>query len=125
MKLPNDSRLRSLVSPIPLLLLALLVVAVLVRLAEPSGSVPPTGDGSLQAPEPVLADRPAAVTHVCPMHPEVVSAGPGKCPICGMDLVAKTTGLPEPAMMVGGASYVCPMHPAVVGASPASARSAV
>ncbi|HEX6625236.1 MAG TPA: SCO family protein [Pyrinomonadaceae bacterium] len=28
--------------------------------------------------------RPAR--HVCPMHPEVVSAGPGKCPKCGMAL---------------------------------------
>src|SRR3546814_19970970 len=28
-------------------------------------------------------------TYVCPMHPEVISDKPGKCPTCGMDLVAK------------------------------------
>ncbi len=27
--------------------------------------------------------------YVCPMHPKVVSDEPGKCPICGMFLVAK------------------------------------
>lgn len=25
--------------------------------------------------------------HTCPMHPNVVQDGPGKCPVCGMDLV--------------------------------------
>lgn len=29
-----------------------------------------------------------ATAYVCPMHAEVVSAEPGVCPICGMDLVA-------------------------------------
>ena len=27
--------------------------------------------------------------HICPMHPEVKQKGPGKCPKCEMDLVAK------------------------------------
>src|SRR5690606_11568006 len=27
--------------------------------------------------------------YTCPMHPEVVSEKPGKCPKCGMDLVLK------------------------------------
>ncbi|CAN5618543.1 hypothetical protein BH11BAC1_BH11BAC1_20140 [soil metagenome] len=29
------------------------------------------------------------ITYVCPMHPEVTSDKPGKCPKCGMDLVKK------------------------------------
>ncbi|MDZ4716033.1 MAG: efflux RND transporter periplasmic adaptor subunit [Cytophagales bacterium] len=29
----------------------------------------------------------ASVTYTCPMHPQVVQAAPGTCPICGMDLV--------------------------------------
>lgn len=28
--------------------------------------------------------------YTCPMHPEVVSSQPGKCPECGMNLVKKT-----------------------------------
>ena len=28
----------------------------------------------------------AGVTYTCPMHPEVISNTPGKCPKCGMNL---------------------------------------
>ena len=30
-----------------------------------------------------------AVVYTCPMHPQVQQDKPGKCPICGMDLVKK------------------------------------
>ena len=33
------------------------------------------------------SDQPA--TYTCPMHPEVTSSQPGKCPKCGMNLVPK------------------------------------
>ena len=53
------------------------------------------------------ADTP--VGYVCPMHPEVVSPEPGKCPKCGMKL------MPQQATAV---SYTCPMHPEVVSPEP-------
>ncbi len=45
--------------------------------------------GQAPAPEP----QPAPVEFVCPMDPEVRSITPGKCPRCGMTLVAN---IPEP-----------------------------
>jgi hypothetical protein len=43
--------------------------------------------------QPAAQGAPAAqadVLYQCPMHPEVISPQPGKCPKCGMDLVAKS-----------------------------------
>ena len=37
------------------------------------------------------ASTDAASRYVCPMHPDVTSAAPGACPICGMDLERMTT----------------------------------
>jgi hypothetical protein len=34
----------------------------------------------------------AGATYTCPMHPEVTSAEPGKCPKCGMNLEKATAG---------------------------------
>lgn len=31
-------------------------------------------------------------THTCPMHPQIRQPGPGRCPICGMELVPATSG---------------------------------
>jgi FtsP/CotA-like multicopper oxidase with cupredoxin domain len=46
----------------------------------------------------------AAVAYTCPMHPEVISDEPGRCPKCGMKLLATA---------VAPIAYACPMHPEV------------
>ena len=43
------------------------------------------------------------VIYTCPMHPEVASDEPGRCPSCGMKLLAEAAPT----------GYVCPMHPEV------------
>lgn len=44
----------------------------------------------------------AAVRYTCPMHPSYISDRPGKCPICGMDLVPmKEEAAPEAAAAAG------------------------
>jgi Heavy metal binding domain len=42
---------------------------------------------------PAPGSLPPPLDYVCPMHPDVRSAGPGKCPRCGMTLVL---GVPDP-----------------------------
>jgi FtsP/CotA-like multicopper oxidase with cupredoxin domain len=74
------------------------------------------------APDKVLAlvaqmDDPAAlpegagpVTYACPMHPEVTSDEPGRCPKCGMKLLASQAPV--------ATTYACPMHPEVTSDEP-------
>ncbi|HEX3325745.1 MAG TPA: heavy metal-binding domain-containing protein, partial [Actinomycetota bacterium] len=46
------------------------------------------------------------VVYACPMDPEVIEQEPGKCPQCGMKLLATE------------ATYTCPMHPEVLSREP-------
>jgi len=74
-------------------------------------------------PDKILAliaqmDDPAAmpeaagpITYACPMHPDVTSQEPGRCPKCGMKLLASQA----PAVTT---TYTCPMHPEVVSDQP-------
>jgi hypothetical protein len=54
-------------------------------------SARPTPQPAAQPPAAASqpASAPAAVTYVCPMHPEVTSDQPGRCPKCEMKLVEK------------------------------------
>src|SRR4029079_4926559 len=49
-----------------------------------------------------------AVIYVCPMHPDVTSEQPDRCPKCGMKLLAQA--LPS--------GYICPMHTEVTSEQP-------
>lgn len=44
------------------------------------------------------------VMYACPMHPAVTNEEPGRCPECGMKLLATAVAT----------SYTCPMHPEVI-----------
>ncbi|ATB46278.1 cation transporter [Corallococcus macrosporus DSM 14697] len=60
---------------------------------------------------PAPTDSKAAATqYQCPMHPSIVQDHPGKCPICGMDLVPMTPapatpGDPSPSAVQGLAPF--------------------
>ena len=58
-----------------------------------AGSVAPTETGAKD--EPAGGSDKKATTYTCPMHPEVVSDKPGRCPKCGMNLVPKTEAPPS------------------------------
>jgi FtsP/CotA-like multicopper oxidase with cupredoxin domain len=74
--------------------------------AEPDKTLALVAEMDLGEPELPPGD---AVAYTCPMHPEVMSDEPGKCPKCGMKLLATA---------VAPIAYVCPMHPEVTSDHP-------
>jgi YHS domain-containing protein len=64
-----------------------------IRKLEKMGQgVETISEGSMKEIKGAKADTAAATEAgywTCPMHPEVHQSSPGKCPICGMDLVYK------------------------------------
>lgn len=48
---------------------------------------------------------PDSTIYACPMHPDITSNKPGKCPKCEMDLVQQTSSEAHKMNMM-----MCPMH---------------
>jgi hypothetical protein len=53
------------------------------------GTSMPTPDSMMMGGNAMNADSSMTGYYTCTMHPQVHEAKPGKCPICGMDLVYK------------------------------------
>lgn len=64
--------------------LAMLAVGLLIGwLIKPSGSMHTSPEGHAKEP----ADSSRVTIWTCSMHPQIRQSEPGKCPICGMDLI--------------------------------------
>ncbi|HSK17386.1 MAG TPA: multicopper oxidase family protein [Gaiellaceae bacterium] len=74
--------------------------------ADPDETLALVAEMDMGEPDPSPG---ATVAYACPMHPEVIAGEPGRCPKCGMKLLA-TEAAPI--------AYACPMHPEVRSEGP-------
>lgn len=98
-------------------LAAIILVAVFGTVGCQSGEQPGTQTEADQAG--MQAEGEQVTMYTCPMHPEVMSNEPGKCPVCGMNLVE--VGSEEATMDASEtdvAMWTCPMHPEVMSNEP-------
>lgn len=97
--------------PLPLLIGSVLCANALLNGLGASVTTPAHQNGfqKLFGVSVAHAEEAAAVKYTCPMHPQVISDTPGKCPICGMDLVPISGGhnhAPVTQQMQSGAPVV-------------------
>lgn len=91
-------------------LIVLLALLVMVANGQEMSSHKHQADSTWAKEKP---EKPLPL-YVCPMHSDVKSESPGKCPKCRMDLV-KT----DPMKMKDKKSvYTCPMHSEVTSEKP-------
>lgn len=90
----------------PLLILMVCLGSSFIIFAQPEKGKT-TADTSLPGKNQVV--------YSCPMHPDVTSDKPGKCPKCNMDM---TRSAKEKMKMKVMKMYTCPMHPDVVSKNP-------
>ena len=96
---------------------AKLILALPLAAALACGAVPCGLNSSAAAQTRRQSRRNGAARYECPMHPEVTSRKPGKCPKCGMALRPAKAGADAPARAAG------PAAPAAESAAAASSLS--
>lgn len=69
--------------------ISILLVSLTLFTACNSGETKQTDQKATQQTE--TTQEVAGVNYTCPMHPEVTSLEPGKCPKCGMNLEKPST----------------------------------
>jgi Cu(I)/Ag(I) efflux system membrane fusion protein len=97
------------------ILLAVTVGIVLLGVAQRTGWIGKSGAGG------VVDATNASQVFTCPMHPQIRQNGPGRCPICAMELVPATS-----AAGSGGDEFSVEVSPAarrLAGIQTAEARS--